>query len=239
MLRRRLKTIIESILFSRKNVRTEIEAYALEGEDLILDRFFHGVNNGFYVDVGAYHPSRFSNTFRFYLRGWRGINVEPNPDAIALFNMLRPRDINLNLSVSNDDNPKTLFCFEEGALNSFDSELSSDREKRGFKIVRKLEVSPFTLSEIFKKYLPESTNIDFLSIDTEGHELEVISSNDWDLYRPRVVLLECNQVGKEKIISLPNALSEATSQIMIKIGYIPFAKTIDNIFFYDGFREIQ
>ena len=58
------------------------KSYAQEGEDLILYRMIYGkIDKGFYVDVGAHHPKRFSNTYFFYRKGWRGINVEPMPGS--------------------------------------------------------------------------------------------------------------------------------------------------------------
>jgi len=77
-------------------------SYSQEGEDLILERFFEGMNTGFYVDVGAFHPKRFSNTYIFYKKGWHGINIDARPGSMKLFNFVRPRDINLEIPISNE-----------------------------------------------------------------------------------------------------------------------------------------
>src|SRR5258706_13433154 len=74
--------------------------FAQEGEDQLLQRFFYGRERGFYVDIGAHHPRRFSNTCVFYDKGWRGINIEPNPEAIQSFICERPGDINLCCGIS-------------------------------------------------------------------------------------------------------------------------------------------
>src|SRR5215470_18597307 len=103
-------------------------SYAQEGEDLILERIFEGKTAGFYVDVGAHHPKRFSNTYRFYRRGWCGINIEPNPDTLALFNRSRKRDINLAVGVAAQEGELVYFMFNEPALNSFDRALSERRQ---------------------------------------------------------------------------------------------------------------
>lgn len=77
-----------------------LKSYALQGEDLILKEIFHQVKNGFYVDVGAHHPFKFSNTYFFYKRGWRGINIDALPHSMNLFNQFRPRDINVECGVT-------------------------------------------------------------------------------------------------------------------------------------------
>ena len=100
-----------------------IKCYSQEGEDMILRRIFEGQENGFYIDVGAHHPRRFSNTYYFYKQGWRGINIEPNPDALKAFNSDRPKDINLQLGVSDAASILKYYYFDEPALNTFDSSI--------------------------------------------------------------------------------------------------------------------
>src|SRR5689334_1853966 len=95
-------------------------SYAQEGEDLVLRRFVEERRTGFYVDVGAHHPTRFSNTYFFYEQGWRGINIEPAPEAAAAFIRLRPRDINLQVGVAEATGFRTYYIFNETALNTFD-----------------------------------------------------------------------------------------------------------------------
>lgn len=97
-----IKTILPSPLKKRLlRLRDTIfdvyakKSYSQEGEDMVLQRIFDGKTNGFYVDVGAHHPFRFSNTYFFYRLGWSGINIEPNPEASDLFQSARRKDINL------------------------------------------------------------------------------------------------------------------------------------------------
>lgn len=80
--------------------RFHTKSYALQGEDLILREFFEYAKNGFYVDVGAHHPFRFSNTYLFYQSGWRGINIDAMPGSMKLFNRFRPKDINIECGVA-------------------------------------------------------------------------------------------------------------------------------------------
>lgn len=87
---------------------------------MILRRIFENVENGFYVDVGAHHPKRFSNTFYFYKKGWSGINIDAMPGSMSLFNKIRPRDINIEAAVSNEKEEVIFYIFNEVALNTFE-----------------------------------------------------------------------------------------------------------------------
>ena len=103
-------------------------SYSQEGEDMILKRIFNEKKNGFYIDVGAHHPKRFSNTHYFYLKGWRGINIDAMPSSMKLFNKQRPKDINLEIAISDKKEVLTYYGFNESALNSFSKEISNQRD---------------------------------------------------------------------------------------------------------------
>src|SRR4051812_44497014 len=92
------------------SVKYRLDSWAQEGEDLVLRRFFEGQKKGFYVDVGAHHPHQYSNTFWFYRRGWRGINIDAMPGCMEGFEQHRPGDVNLELAVS-DAPTMTYFMF--------------------------------------------------------------------------------------------------------------------------------
>src|SRR5690348_16491596 len=102
-------------------------SYSQDGEDVVLRRLLEGRKNGFYVDVGAHHPRRFSNTFYFYRRGWRGINIDANPDAIKLFRRERASDINLCVGIGELTGNLSFHFFNEPALNTFDAALAAER----------------------------------------------------------------------------------------------------------------
>jgi FkbM family methyltransferase len=170
-------------------------SYSQDGEDMMIKSFYEHKkdNKGFYVDVGAHHPYRFSNTAYFYKRGWRGINIEPTTVLFKNFIRHRKHDINLNIAISNTNEPLTFYQFDEPALNSLDEKLSLERhENTKYKIIKKDTISSFKLSEVLEKYMPEKTKIDFLTIDVEGFDLEVLKSNDWDKFIPDFILIECD-----------------------------------------------
>ena len=170
--------------------------YSQAGEDMLLSLYYEGKKHkGFYVDVGAHHPYRFSNTAYFYKRGWRGINIEPTPSLFKAFPRLRRRDINLNVGIGNGEK-LTFYVFNEGALNTFDPALAKERDGkihlgRQYKIIDRIEVQTRTLADILDKYLPAGTPIDLLTIDVEGMDFAVLKSNDWTRYLPQFILVEC------------------------------------------------
>ena len=155
------------------------ESFSQSGEDMVLRGFFEGQSKGFYVDVGAHHPFRFSNTAYFYRQGWSGINIEPDPDSFKPFLKYRKRDINLNVGIDTNEGLRNLYRFDEPALNSFILD---------FNVKDIIHAPCLALKTVFDRYKPKK--IDFLSVDTELYDDIVLRSNDWDLYRPTFVVTE-------------------------------------------------
>jgi len=204
------------------------KSYSQEGEDMVLKSFFEGKKHykGYYVDVGAHHPYRFSNTLYFYNKGWKGINIEPTPGAIKSFNLFRRRDINLNIGISDKRDNLTFYCFNEPALNGFSKELSEERNNTSkvYKIIKELKVETYPLADVLDKYLPAGQQIDFLTIDVEGLDLQVLQSNNWDKYKPSYILVEDR-------IDFSNLSSSEVYNYLEKQGYQLVAKTLRTLFF--------
>lgn len=157
-------------------------------EDMIIDKILRQKKRGFYVDVGANDPVRFSNTNRFYLRGWRGINIEPGVSNYQRFLSARKRDININCGVAVIEGQIDYYQFEPSTLSTFSSLEAEGYQQQGFRLVEVKKVKVAPLSKILKK--EGVKRIDFLSVDTEGFDLEVLKSNDWKKYRPRLICVE-------------------------------------------------
>jgi len=202
--------------------------YSQEGEDLILERILGARKTGFYVDVGAHHPRRFSNTRRFYKRGWRGINIEPNPDAMKLFERQRGRDINLCYGVGDTETELTYFMFNEPALNSFDRKLSEQRQNGKYRISATKQIPVKRLSNLLGEFLPKGVQIDFMSIDVEGFDLQVLQSNDWTRFRPTCVLVESESFDLAKPGASP------IHEFLANQNYTLFAKTYNTLFYLDA-----
>lgn len=202
-------------------------SYSQEGEDLILMRMFENVKNGFYVDVGAHHPFRFSNTCLFYKRGWRGIVIDPLPGMAARFKKYRPGDIAIEKGISSHAGVLKYHVFNEGALNTLDESLAAERQKLPrWQLLNVIEVQCMTLRQLLDDYLPvDMDDINFLSVDVEGYDLSVLQSNDWVRYRPLVVVAEC--LG----VMLDNLHDDPVAAYMRSVGYLPFAKAFHSVIF--------
>lgn len=169
-------------------MRQPMVSYAQNFEDVLLRRLFPDAADGCYVDVGAGHPTADSVTKHFYDRGWCGINIEPNPAIHALLCAERPRDLNLNLGASN--RPGTLPFYEHDGSPSWSVKPQLLIEIFGADpaTIRCREVPVVPLSQVFQKHIRRT--IDFLKIDAEGHDFQVLEGADLERWRPRVVVIE-------------------------------------------------
>ena len=201
-------------------------SWSQEGEDMVLCRIFEKKNSGFYVDIGAHHPKRFSNTYAFYQKGWSGINIDAMPGSMRLFHKWRPRDINLEIGIGQIAGSFDYYIFNESALNGFSSQLSEEREKEDnlYYIKDIIKVDVFPLKDVLDKHI-DGKSIDFLSVDVEGLDLEVLQSNDWSKYRPKYVLAEMLKS------SLHDLETDPVVQFMNECGYIIYAKQVNTVFF--------
>ena len=233
MLKKIVKIILPTNVIEKLNIIKNnyfdgfsLKSYSQEGEDMILRRLFEKQKTGFYVDVGAHHPKRFSNTFFFYKKGWRGINIDAMPNSMSLFNKIRPRDINLEIPISDKKQKLKYYMFNETALNCFSKELAEKRNgKYDYKIISEKEMETSTLEEILEKHLPYDQEIDFMSIDVEGLDLQVLKSNNWRLFRPKFVLMEV-------IDSSINEIADSKEyKYLAEFGYETFAKTVNTVIF--------
>lgn len=236
MLKKLLKTILPSIgiekIINFKNDYLDgysLKSYSQEGEDMILRRIFESQPTGFYVDVGAHHPKRFSNTFFFYKKGWRGINIDAMPNSMKAFDKVRPRDINIEIPVSNKKQILTYYAFNEPALNGFSKELSEERNgKENYFIEFTKDIETTTLEDILDTNLPKNQCIDFLSVDVEGLDFMVLTSNNFDKYKPKVILVEI--LGA----SLKEMVRSETTKYLVRHNYSLYSKTMNTVFFINN-----
>ena len=156
------------------------------GEDILVNGVLQNKPIGFFVDVGAYDPVHYSNTHIFSVKGWRGINIDPNPESIKRFNHSRPHDININVGISDVPGELKYYQYENAVFNTFSKETM---EKYGPPI-NETTVKVERLDKVLDGILPKGTYIDFLNVDVEGFDLRVLKSNDWKRYRPKVIAVE-------------------------------------------------
>ena len=195
-----LNSFFKYYLYFIKNYRLikYSKIFSQEGEDLFLIDFFKNQNEGFYVDVGAFHPFRISNTYLLYKKGFRGINIDISATSIDLFNFARPDDINLNLGASNKTENKVFFSKKNLSFhNTFSKSLAeSDIQKEPFKKEYTIECKPLTKIIDDTKFF--NKKIDFLNIDAEGHDYEVLIGLDLKKYSPKIICIEISPLVDEK-----------------------------------------
>ncbi len=200
-----MKGIIEKYLW--KFLRKTDPAYhrgksswAQQGEDLVIDFIFTwhlNCNTPSYLDIGANHPYGLSNTYLFYKRGCRGVNVEPDPALIGQFQKLRPRDINLNMGVGLEYTELDFYLMSSSTLNTFSKKTANEYTKskqHGYpQIVEIKKIPVIPINDLLKKYFFQNKPY-FISIDVEGWDYEIVSSIDFSIYKPELICIETNEL---------------------------------------------
>ncbi len=201
-------------------------SYSQEGEDILLSRLFSPDHIGFYIDIGSHHPTRFSNTYKFYKMGWRGINIDPMPGIMKQFDEIRPDDKNIEIGISKEEKKLTYYMFNEPALNTFDDDVASEKDGLGdYRLIETRQISTIPLDSLLKQHIQAQSQIDFMTIDTEGLDLEVLKSNDWDCFRPQIILVE-----ELKASNSNEGISE-TERFLSQFSYQLIARTFNTSFY--------
>jgi FkbM family methyltransferase len=199
MIINRLKNVIARIILGRKTVKKVqlvrssevVDSFSQYGEDLVIDSLLGNVERGIYIDVGANDPRHCSNTYRFYKKGWSGVNIEPQPLLFKRFEAERPHDINLNLGIASIRSELKFYELDSDKLSTFDYNLAiKNGERFSSKIIKEFMVSVRTLSDVLNQCFPTGQEISFFSIDTEGFDLEVLKGNDWTRFKPKLIVIE-------------------------------------------------
>lgn len=157
-----------------------------DGEDVFLADALPG--SGFYVDVGAHHPYRFSSTKLLYDRGWSGLNIDVTEAMHTVFPRSRPRDL-LHFGLAGEPATRTFYRFSEPALSTLDAGVAEERAQAGWELQceETMEVEP--LKRLLDRYKVPSV-VDLLCVDVEGSDLEVLESAGLDEYDFRRILVE-------------------------------------------------
>ena len=200
--------------------------YGEFAEDIFINRVFKNLNSGFYIDIGAYHPFKGSLTNLLFKKGWRGMNIDLSKDSIELFKIARPNDFNVNCAITNF-NGETHY-YQNSEINQQNSLLKSNNSQK------RVKVSAFTLNELLK--IKKINQCDYLNIDTEGNEIDILENIKFDIIKPFLISIENNSfdlfnINKKKIITL---MIERDYQMINIIGVTMFFTQKKNINkFYD------
>jgi FkbM family methyltransferase len=188
-------------------------SYAQNREDVLLRRLFRDVSEGFYIDVGANDPVELSVTKHFYDRGWRGINVEPLPDAYRRLRAERPRDVNLRIGVGRAEGKLPFFeVAEQDVLSTFCKKQADAYRDEGLAVVERA-VPVRTLASVCAEHVGDQL-VHFLSVDVEGFEREVLEGADWRRWRPQAVLVEATKPNS----TLPS--HHDWERVLLEAGYL-------------------
>lgn len=207
--------------------------YSQFGEDLHLssfyDRLSHDrrviVDTGLIVDIGAFRPIVHSNTYHFYKKGWTTINVDPTPGSKRLFDAVRPRDINVQLAISQNEGESSLFVFGEPSVwNTLDPDAAAIAEAATGVVPRKVAIQVRRLDSILREHI-RNHSFEILSIDAEGLDIEILQSNNFQEFRPRVILIET------LALSLHNIASHPVTVFLEDAGYELFSWINPNLMF--------
>lgn len=188
-------------------------SYSQSQEDLVVDELLGHRRHGFYVDVGANDPKRFNNTKRLYKRGWRGVNIEPNSIMYGKLVKDRRGDVNLNIAIGPYSSRMNMYKYFPNLFTLSEEEAQIYRRK-GYKFMGTEEVEVRRLDEVLSQY-SDDRELDFMSIDAEGFEMEVLESNNWDKFRPSVICIESVRIDTIK----PSESDKQCHEFLEKIGY--------------------
>tara|TARA_B100000161_G_scaffold247036_1_gene202981 strand:+ start:548 stop:1261 length:714 start_codon:yes stop_codon:yes gene_type:complete len=182
-------------LFIKEKIFFKRETYSQDKSDLEIKKFFNNKNDGFFVDVGCFHPTRMNNTYLLYKKGWRGINIDLSQFSIDLFNYLRPEDINITSAVSDKiGDTKVYFQKNFSVISTLKKKLA---EKRFQGKINEKKITTNTLNNIINNTKFKNTPIDFLSIDAEGMDEIILKSLDFQIYKPKLICVEDSMYNRK------------------------------------------
>ncbi|MFZ5951004.1 MAG: FkbM family methyltransferase [Candidatus Rifleibacteriota bacterium] len=199
------------------------------GEDLIVKHIFEAIGIVYptYIDIGAHHPYLHSNTALFHVSGSRGINIEPDPSLFSAFPAARPGDLNLNAGIADQAGELEFFVMKNRTLNTFSREKAYEYQNdQGVPIVEEKKIPVVTLKSLIDKYSPGQF-WDFMSIDVEGFELQILGSHDWKGPSPKVICCETISFST----SGKGVKDQAIIDFLLQHGYFVYADTHVNSIF--------
>ena len=164
------------------------KSYAMDGEDTAISVFNKEKGKGFYVDIGAHHPIQRNNTHLLFKKGWEGINIDVNKFSIDLFNFLRPKDLNLQIAISDEEGEISFFYQKKfSQLNTTEKKIANENFQGNY---QEKKVKCQTIQNILDNSKYKNKKIDFLNIDVEGAEMKVLNTLNFEIYDPSLICVE-------------------------------------------------
>jgi FkbM family methyltransferase len=191
---RRLVTFLSPLLTRLALLRGAVfNSWSQYGEDRVVDQLLGIKTPGTYIDIGANDPNLFNNTRRFYGMGWSGANCEPDPTKYERLLKSRPRDLNFNCGVGSGQGLHTFYRMSADMLSTFSKAAAIEYERQGYVVIEEVPTPLMSLTDVFDRI---GRPVDFISLDVEGFEIDVLKSNDWSRHRPTLLLVEMMHEAK-------------------------------------------
>ena len=205
-----------------KKFLSKKEYFSFSGVDIILEKIFKNQDKGIYIDVGCQHPIKNNNTYLLYKKGWEGINVDLDKDNIDLFNASRSKDNNFNKALSSDVNDVDLYFYHKKSPINTINKRTSEFQKAKVSSIKKIKTD--TLDNIILNTKYKNSSFDLLSIDVEGHELEVLKGFNLVKFSPNVIVVEYLDLNVSKLeiknLSIEDILDTEIYKYLISKNYI-------------------
>lgn len=207
-------------------------SFSKSGDDILLHKLINEYSPGLYLDIGSWKPIEASNTYFFYLRGWKGICVDPNPELIEKYKKVRPKDLFLNTAIGSDEGLIKYYMLNDkfSSMNSFDLSFIKDHQIES-EIKEVHDIAMTSIESILDEHMSKNDRLDFFDIDVEGYDLNVLQTNNWKKYRPKLIAIESD-------VSIDEDINSEITNYLSSVNYKLIAKTVmnkdlGNLFFID------
>jgi hypothetical protein len=195
--------------------------YSQWGEDQFINEFFIDKSDGIYLDIGCFHPVMYSNTCLLHRKGWRGINIDINPTSIDLFNIVRPKDINLCTTINETKETFDVYYDDPfSPVNTLDKQFYENLKNKSNKDTKKLTVESKSMKEILNISKIDK-NIDFINLDVEGMDFKILKNIDLNQLKPKLISVETHNVDESKskdFESIVKLMKESSFTIYKRVG---------------------
>lgn len=232
MIKRGLKKILDKFISKKNETDFHNISFSQSGEDIIIEYLFRlrKITCPSFLDIGGYDPVYGNNTYKFYLKGAKGINIDADPSAIEKFILKRPNDKNLNVGVGSEKGSLPFYIMNESSLNTFSKAEYDSLLLTGQTLKQILNIEVIPINEVLQEYFVNEV-CDLLSIDAEGVDFEIIQAMDFNKYAPKVICIESinytpDGTGTKRV--------DLCSYIESK-GYFEYANTNINSIFINSY----
>ncbi len=231
--------IINYLSIFKRKLKYKKNSFSFNSVDLIIDYIFKNKKDGFYLDIGSQHPVSNNNTYLLFKKGWCGINIDLDKKNIDLFKIARPKDINLNYAISDIEKEVDLFFYHDSSpINTLSKNVSNFQKAK----VNKIKKIQTKILDNILENLDFKNHIDYMNIDVEGHEEQVLKGFNIAKYKPSVISIEYLDLNMKKLEfknnDINNVLNSNLYKYFIRNNYF-FVNWLhgDLIFVHKDFRD--